>query len=113
LFAFASNSWHILLFRFGDRVGKGLRGPARDALIADSSTTKTRGFSFGFHRAMDSTGAVIGPLLAFLILSFFNQSFHLVFLLSFIPGFLAVLIILFFVCFSFCFRKPELCVSFN
>ncbi|MEM0360610.1 MAG: MFS transporter [Candidatus Diapherotrites archaeon] len=97
LFAFATNWWQLLLFRFGDRAGKGLRGPARDSIIADSSAQQTRGFSFGFHRTMDTIGAIIGPLLAFLILSLLSQNFRLVFLLSFIPAFLAVLIILFFV----------------
>ncbi|MFA5049817.1 MAG: MFS transporter [Candidatus Micrarchaeia archaeon] len=97
LFAFASNWWQVLLFRFGDRVGKGIRGPARDSIIANSSNRNNRGFSFGLHRTMDSAGAVIGPLVAFFILAYFNNNYNLVFFSSFIPGILAVLIIWFFV----------------
>ncbi len=103
-FAVATNWWQVLLFRFGDRIGKGIRGPARDSIIANSSNKQNRGFSFGLHRTMDSIGAVIGPLIAFFILASFNDNYNLVFLASFVPGFLAVLIIWFFVKDS---KKPK------
>jgi len=97
LFAIATNWWQILLFRFGDRIGKGIRGPPRDAMIADSTSRENRGYWFGFHRMMDRLGAIIGPIIAFVMLSFFDQKFNIVFLASFIPAIIAVLIILFFV----------------
>lgn len=97
LFAFASTWWMVLLVRFGDRAGKGLRGPARDAIIADSSPKADRGSSFGLHRSMDTIGAIIGPIAAFFILSAYAGAFELVFLLSFIPAALAVAVIWLFV----------------
>ncbi len=97
LFAFASTWWQILFIRAFDRAGKGLRGPPRDAIIADSTDQKTQGFYFGFHRTMDSIGAVIGPLIAFFLLSIFEKNFNIIFLFSFIPAFFAVLLIFFFV----------------
>jgi MFS family permease len=97
LFAFATTWWMVLLVRFGDRAGKGLRGPARDAIIADSSEEGNRGVSFGLHRSMDTLGAIIGPVAAFLILSAFADAFELVFMLSFIPAALAVAVIWLFV----------------
>ncbi|MCX8158196.1 MAG: MFS transporter [Candidatus Diapherotrites archaeon] len=97
LFVFATVWWQILIIRFLDRVGKGIRGPARDAMIADYSNSKNRGISFGFHRMMDTIGAVIGPVFAFLILSLYVKNFNLVFLFSFVPALVALLIIFFFV----------------
>lgn len=67
LFAFAGNWWQVLFFRFGDRVGKGLRDPPRDALIANSTLKKDRGYWFGFHRAMDSVGAITGIIAIILL----------------------------------------------
>lgn len=59
-----ATAWPLALAsRFTDRVGKGLRGPARDAIIADETTSANRGRAFGFHRAADTAGAVAGPLL--------------------------------------------------
>ncbi|MBI4052871.1 MAG: MFS transporter [Candidatus Diapherotrites archaeon] len=92
-FALSTVWWHVLAVRFVDRAGKGLRGPPRDALIADSSDKSSRGFSFGVHRAMDTLGAIIGPLLAFAILAVFSGNFRLVFLLSFIPAVVALVAI--------------------
>src|SRR4029079_1119652 len=68
--AFASN-WHqVLAIRLTDRVGKGIRSAPRDAMIADAVSVEQRGIAFGFHRAMDHGGAVIGPLLGFLLVYF-------------------------------------------
>ncbi|MCB1670811.1 MAG: MFS transporter [Pseudomonadales bacterium] len=82
----------VLLLRFLDRVGKGLRTSPRDALISASTSSGIRGRAFGFHRAMDHTGAVVGPLLAFGMLSL-GIELEKVFLLSVIPGLLVMLLI--------------------
>jgi MFS family permease len=92
--AAASLGWHVLLVRFIDRVGKGIRTSPRDALIADSTVDGEQGKAFGFQRAMDHAGAVIGPLIAFFLLTFFTQEYRMVFWLAFIPGFLALLILI-------------------
>ena len=93
-----STLWgHVLTSRFIDRFGKGIRVAPRDAIIAESTPSKDLGRSFGFHRGMDTLGAVIGPAVAFLVLSFFTGNFRLVFWLSLIPGIIAVLIIIFFI----------------
>jgi len=93
-----STLWgHVLAFRFVDRFGKGIRGAPRDAIIAESTPYKDLGRSFGFHRTMDTLGAVVGPATAFFILLFFTGSYRLVFWLSMVPGAIAVLIIIFFV----------------
>ncbi len=91
-------SWPVvLLARFIDRFGKGTRTSARDALITESSEPAKRGRAFGFHRAMDTMGAVIGPLLAILALRYLNENYRLIFLLSFFPAFIGVILLLFFV----------------
>ena len=69
LIAVATAGWHVLGARFLDRIGKGLRTAARDALIADSTHPDYRGKAFGFHRAMDHAGAVVGPLGAFVLIA--------------------------------------------
>ncbi len=93
-----STLWeHVLAFRFVDRFGKGIRGAPRDAIIAESTPHKDLGRSFGFHRAMDTLGAVIGPAVAFIILSLFTGNYRLVFWLSMVPGIIAVLVIVFFI----------------
>ena len=93
-----STLWtHVLTFRFIDRFGKGIRGAPRDAIIAESTPYKDLGRSFGFHRAMDTLGAVAGPAIAFIILSIFTGNFRLVFWLSMVPGIVAVLVIVFFI----------------
>lgn len=93
-----STLWsHVLVFRFIDRFGKGIRGAPRDAIIAESTPHKDLGRSFGFHRGMDTLGAVIGPAIAFILLLLFTGNYRLVFWLSMIPGIIAVLIIVFFI----------------
>ena len=84
----------VLLLRFLDRVGKGLRTAPRDALIASAVAPGQRGRAFGFHRSMDHAGAVIGPLLAFALLSAQADLQH-VFAVSAIPGALVILLLLF------------------
>jgi len=86
-------SW-VLLLRFVDRVGKGLRTAPRDALIAASTDSALRGRAFGFQRALDHGGAVVGPLLAFGLLGWGVQ-LQDVFLLSVVPGILVMLLLWF------------------
>jgi MFS family permease len=88
-------SWLYVLFaRFIDRFGKGIRTSARDALIADSASPETRGAAFGLHRALDTAGAVVGPLLALVLLHFLDNKYSLIFLLASIPAFIGVGILL-------------------
>ncbi|GFP26748.1 MFS transporter [Candidatus Hakubella thermalkaliphila] len=95
--ALTTAGWQVLGLRFMDRLGKGVRTSPRDALIADSTPAATRGKSFGFHRAMDTLGAVFGPLIAFVLLPLFNHNYRPIFLLALIPTSLALLMIIFFV----------------
>ena len=91
-------SWPAVLgLRFADRVGKGLRNPPRDALIADSVEARHRGRAFGFHRAMDTLGAAIGPLAAFALLRSHPADLRRVFACSVIPATLALVLIAVFV----------------
>jgi MFS family permease len=84
-------SWqHVLVVRFVDRVGKGIRGAPRDALLAAAATPATRGRVFGFHRAMDHAGAVLGPVLASLFLLAYPGHYRTLFLLTVVPGAVAV-----------------------
>lgn len=85
-------AWPIVLVaRFVDRFGKGVRGAPRDALIADSAPAALRGRAFGLHRSLDTAGAVVGPLLALVLVALLNDQLRLVFLLAAIPGVLSVL----------------------
>jgi MFS family permease len=84
-------SWtQVLGIRVIDRMGKGIRGAPRDAMLAEFATEHTRGLVFGFHRAMDHAGAVIGPLIATLFLLVLPGRYRLLFALTAIPGALAV-----------------------
>src|SRR4030066_2432788 len=80
-----------------DRVGKGVRTAPRDAIIADSAAAGRLGMAFGFHRAMDTVGAAIGPAVAFVLLFFFVGNLRLVFYASVIPGLIAVGLIVIFI----------------
>ena len=91
-------SWPlVLLARFVDRFGKGIRTSARDALITESSDPSARGRAFGFHRSLDTQGAVVGPLLALLAIRLSNNNFRLIFFLAFIPAFIGILLLIFLV----------------
>ncbi len=94
LIAFATSWVQVLVLRFSDRVGKGLRTSPRDAIIADSTPPEFRGMAYGFHRAMDHGGAVAGPLAATALLLLFHDDLKSIFLLSFVPGFFAVAMLL-------------------
>jgi len=87
---------HVLGVRLADRLGKAMRTPPRDALISTSVDSSVRGRAFGFHRAMDRTGAIGGPLLALLALQFFTDrqlGMRVVFLLSAVPALIALVFI--------------------
>ncbi len=94
LIAFAGAWLHVLALRMADRVGKGIRTSPRDAMIADSTPPEFRGAAYGFHRAMDHGGAIIGPILATGLLLLLQDDLKSIFLLSFIPGLMAVVILL-------------------
>lgn len=95
LIGFAQAASQVLAIRVADRIGKGIRGAPRDALIADSVDPAIRGRAFGFHRAADHAGAVVGPLIAFALLRWGGLELRDVFLLTAIPGALAVAMVLF------------------
>jgi MFS family permease len=81
----------IFFARTIDRFGKGIRTGARDAILSDEATKETKGKVFGFHRSMDTLGAVIGPALALVYLYFFPNDYKTLFLIALIPGVLAVI----------------------
>jgi len=86
-----SSTWHFVFAgRLFDRFGKGVRTAPRDAIIADSSTSKNRGSNFGLHRAMDTLGAVIGVLIAYFLITSYKVNYKNIFLVSLIPGILGV-----------------------
>ncbi len=91
--AAATAAWHVLALRMADRTGKGLRTSPRDALIAVSVAARKRGLAFGFHRAMDHAGAVLGPLVAAGFLACVSQDLRLLFWLTAIPSAAAVLVV--------------------
>ncbi|MGB9521848.1 MAG: MFS transporter, partial [Anaerolineales bacterium] len=99
-FFYIASSWELIAgVRWADRVGKGIRTAPRDALVADSVTKETRGLAFGFHRAMDTAGAMSGILISFLVvwlvqkntLQLAKSTFQTIVLFSLVPAFLAVL----------------------
>ncbi len=81
----------IFFARTIDRFGKGIRTGARDAILSDEATPKTKGKVFGFHRSMDTFGAVLGPAFALLYLYFYPEDYKTLFFIAFIPGIFAVL----------------------
>lgn len=83
----------IFFARTIDRLGKGLRTAARDALLSQNATKETKARVFGFHRGMDTLGAAIGPTLALLFLIFYPGHYKLIFLLAFIPGLISVALV--------------------
>lgn len=80
----------IFFARTIDRFGKGIRTGARDAKLSDEATAETKGKIFGFHRSMDTLGAVIGPLLALLYLWYYPEDYKTLFIVAFVPGLIAV-----------------------
>lgn len=80
----------VFLGRFVDRLGKGLRTGARDALLLDATTEGDKGFIFGFHRSMDTLGAVLGPTIALGLLWVFHNNIRLILILAVVPAFLSL-----------------------
>lgn len=95
LFALAKVWPLVLAIRVLERIGKGIRSAPRDAIVAESVDQSVRGKAYGFHRAMDGLGSVLGALLAFILLSVTNSNYTQIFLLAGIPGMAAVLFVLF------------------
>ena len=93
LVALATSASQVLVIRVADRVGKGIRNAPRDALIAESVDPSIRGRAFGFHRAADHAGGVLGPLIAFAVLTWQIAELRTVFWLAAIPGLLSVLVV--------------------
>lgn len=97
LLAFAAVPWHALAVRMADRTGKGIRTSPRDALLADASEPSQRGRAYGFHRAMDNLGAVLGPLVAWLLYELAQVPMRSVFLWAAVPGMLSIVVLMVFV----------------
>ena len=97
LVAIAQSASQVLIIRVADRVGKGIRGAPRDALIAESVDPSIRGRAFGFQRAADHAGGVLGPLIAFAVLTWHWAELRTVFWLAAIPGLLSVVVLIAFV----------------
>lgn len=98
-FIAVTTSWmQVLAIRAIDRTGKGIRGAPRDAMLAQFASPEIRGRVFGFHRAMDHTGAIVGPLIATAFLFFYPGDYRTLFALTIVPGALAVWML---------FRVPE------
>jgi len=93
VFALAPSLGWVVAARFADRVGKGIRGAPRDALIADITPPDVRGASFGLRQALDTVGAVLGPIAAIAALAWFAGDFRMAFWLAVIPAVLAVALI--------------------
>lgn len=95
LFALAGSAGLVMLARFSDRVGKGIRGSPRDAMIADDTPPEIRGRAFGLRQALDTVGAVLAPLAAIGLMFLLLDNIRAVFWIAVIPGVLSVLLILF------------------
>ena len=94
LFAIATGSGMVLSARLIDRVGKGIRGAPRDALIADITPDEIRGAAFGLRQSLDTVGAFLGPLLAVGLMLLWHDDFRSIFWVAVIPGVLAILVLL-------------------
>src|SRR5215472_10554580 len=94
LFALASTSPLVLAARFSDRVGKGIRGAPRDAMVGDMVPAGLRGAAYGLRQALDTVGAFAGPLIAIALMSTLHDDFRLIFWLALIPGLISVLVLL-------------------
>jgi len=95
LFPLATGVGTVFIARFLDRIGKGIRGAPRDALIADVTPLELRGTAFGLRQSMDTVGAFLGPMLAILMMAATGGDFRFAFWIAVIPAALAVLLILY------------------
>ena len=89
LFALASGPLLVFVARFLDRIGKGIRGAPRDALIADLTPPAIRGAAFGLRQSLDTVGAIVGPLLAMALMLAWNDDFRAVFWVAVVPAMLS------------------------
>ena len=101
LFAIATGPYLVFVARFLDRIGKGIRGAPRDALIADLTPREIRGAAFGLRQSLDTVGAFAGPLLAMALMLAWNDDFRAVFWIAVIPAILSFLLI------AFAVHEPE------
>jgi len=101
IFPLATTVGWIITARFIDRVGKGIRGAPRDALIADLTPATARGAAYGLRQSLDTIGAVLGPLLAIVFMAALADDFTAVFWIAVIPAFISVTVMVFFV------REPD------
>jgi MFS family permease len=94
LFAVAPTAGLVLAARFSDRVGKGIRGAPRDAMVGDMVSEGRRGAAYGLRQALDTVGAFAGPLIAIALMAVLHNDFRLIFWLALIPGLISVLILI-------------------
>lgn len=94
LFALAPTPSFVLGARFSDRIGKGIRGAPRDALVGDMVPEGQRGAAYGLRQALDTVGAFAGPLLAIVLMAALHDNFRLIFWLALIPGLISVLVLI-------------------
>lgn len=95
LFAIATGPMPVLGARFADRIGKGLRGAPRDALVADVTTIEIRGRAYGLRQALDTVGAFLGPLAAIALMFALADNMRAIFWIALIPALLSVLLVIF------------------
>src|SRR5947207_621803 len=95
VFPLASSIAWLTVARFVDRIGKGIRGAPRDALIADLTPADLRGNAFGLRQSLDTGGAVFGPLAAIVFMAMFADNFTTVFWIAVVPAFISLAIIIF------------------
>jgi MFS family permease len=93
LFAIAPTASWVLVARFSDRIGKGIRGAPRDALVGDLASPGMRGAAFGLRQSLDTVGAFAGPLLAIALMALYADDFRLVFWIAVLPGLIAVAVL--------------------
>ncbi|MDH3220474.1 MAG: MFS transporter [Gammaproteobacteria bacterium] len=101
IFPLASSVGWVFTARFVDRIGKGIRGAPRDALIAEIASPKVRGAAYGLRQALDSLGALLGPLLAILLMIWFSSDIRAVMWIAVVPAFIAVAVLFIYV------REPQ------
>ena len=95
VFSLATSIGWVFGARFADRIGKGIRGAPRDALVADITPPELRGAAYGLRQSLDSVGALIGPLLAVILLIWFNDNIRAVLWVAVVPAFIAVFLLIF------------------
>ena len=93
LFALAPTPGFVLAARFSDRIGKGIRGAPRDALIGEMTTPESHGAAYGLRQSLDTVGAFAGPLIAIALMAMFHDNFRLVFRLAVVPGLVSVAVL--------------------